>query len=251
MVQATFRFYGELNDFLPPAQRGRPMAWAGPDQSAVKHPIESIGVPHPEVEAIYIDGRPVGFDCRLQDGDMVEVFPLSADGQAPPLPLRPPPPQPIRFVLDTHLGGLASYLRLLGFDTLYRNDYADPMLAAITAEQGRVLLTRDRGLLKRKIVVYGYCVRETEPRQQVVSVLRRWQLAQAAQPWQRCVRCNGLLERVEKTTILERLEPKTKLYYDEFQRCTVCGQIFWQGSHYDRLVELTRSILAAASTNGA
>jgi hypothetical protein len=126
-------------------------------------------------------------------------------------------------------------LRLLGFDALYRNDYQDEELARIAAEEGRLLLSRDRGLLKRKLVTHGYCVREAEPRQQLISVLRRYRLAASMRPWQRCARCNGLLAPVAKATILEWLEPKTRLYYEDFQRCRDCGQIYWQGSHYERM----------------
>ncbi len=135
----------------------------------------------------------------------------------------------MRFVLDTHLGQLAVYLRMLGFDAVYSNDATDAVLAGISSAERRVLLTRDRGLLKRKIVEYGYCVRQTEPRAQLVCVLRRYDLAAAAQPWRRCVHCNGLLHPVDKAAILDRLEPKTKRYYDEFQQCEACGRSTGRG----------------------
>jgi len=244
MFTTTFRFYGSLNDFLPPSQRDMDIVQALPEAAAVKHPIESLGAPHTEVEAIFVNGQAAAFGYRLQDGDRVEVYPPemahTLDGC---LPLRPPLPQPVRFVADTHLGRLAAWLRLLGFDTLYRNDYDDPELAQIAAAEERVLLTRDRGLLKHKLVVYGCCVRETDPQRQVVAVLRRYRLGAAAQPWRRCIHCNGLLRAVEKSTVLDRLEPKTRLYYDDFQQCEACGQVYWQGSHFERTAGFVETVL--------
>jgi uncharacterized protein with PIN domain len=149
--------------------------------------------------------------------------------------LRPPLPRPVRFVLDTHLGRLAGYLRLLGFDALYRNDTSDALLAALSQQEQRVLLTRDRGLLKRRIVEFGYCVRESDPKQQLISLFHRYRLAAEIEPWRRCLRCNELLEPVTKAEILEQLEPKTKCYFNDFRRCRGCHQIYWPGSHYDRM----------------
>ena len=247
MFTTTFRFYGSLNDFLPLAQREREIVQVLPEAAAVKHPIESLGAPHTEVEAIIVNGRAVTFGYHLQDGDHVEVYPLElAHLLNGCLPLRPPLLGPVRFVADTHLGRLAAYLRLLGFDTLYRNDYDDHQLARIAAEEGRVLLTRDRGLLKHKLVVYGCCVRETAAQQQVISVLRRYGVRDQVQPWQRCVHCNGLLHAVEKSAVMDRLEPKTRLYYKDFQQCEACGQVYWQGSHFERMAGFVAAVLRAA-----
>jgi uncharacterized protein with PIN domain len=236
MDPITLYFHGDLDFFLAPDHKGRPVVYPLEEQAAVKHPVESLGVPHTEVETLVMDERGVGFDYLLRGGETVHVYPWN--DPPPPdllLALRPPPPRPLRFVIDTHLGKLAAYLRMLGFDACYRNDYDDATLAAIAAAETRVLLTRDRGLLKRKQVVYGYCPRETDPRGQFVSVLRRYRLAGDIHPWRRCVHCNGLLAPVDKALILDRLEPKTRLYYDEFQQCQSCGQIYWRGSHFERM----------------
>lgn len=247
MIAATFRFFGNLNDFLPRNQRHALIEQRMADHVAVKHPIEALGIPHTEIGAILVNRHAVGFSHHLHDGDCVEAHPPEVIHLLPVyLPLRPPTPSPVTFVADTHLGQLAAYLRLLGFDTLYRNDYDDHELARISAEQERVLLTRDRGLLKHKLVVHGYCVRETAPRQQIVSVLRRYDLADAVQPWHRCTRCNGLIQPVAKAAILDLLEPKTKRYYDEFQQCDTCGQVYWKGSHFERIQAFVSGILDAA-----
>jgi uncharacterized protein with PIN domain len=149
----------------------------------------------------------------------------------------------VRFVLDTHLGQLAAYLRMLGFDTLYRNDYSDDELARISSQEQRILLTRDRGLLKRGIVVYGYYVRETDPQRQVVEILRRYQLAAATAPLRRCIRCNGLLHTVPKADVADRIAPKTHDFFEEFSICAACDQIYWKGSHYEKMRQFIESLL--------
>ena len=237
MADALICFHGDLDYFL--ADDGQGAAVAIPldeDRPAVKHPIEALGVPHTEVGAIRVNDVAVDFAYRLAPGDRIDVYGLEAAESLPEaVPLQPDPPAPARFVADTHLGQLARYLRLFGFDTLYPDDYADDELARISAGDGRILLTRDRGLLKRKIIRFGYCVRSTDPRRQIGEVIRRYDLSGEVRPWQRCVRCNGMLQPVEKEAILHCLEPKTRLYYDEFQQCDGCGQIYWQGSHFQRM----------------
>lgn len=246
VIAVTFRFYGALTDFLPGNLRHTLIVQQMADPAAVKHPIEALGIPHTELGAILVNRQAVDFSYHLRDGDSVEAYPFDAVHLLPAYrPLRPPTPLPVTFVADAHLGQLAAYLRLLGFDTLYRNDYDDPQLAHISAEEGRVLLTRDRGLLKHKRVVHGYCVRESAPRRQVVSVLRRYQLADAVHPWHRCTRCNGLLQPVAKADILDRLQPKTRRHYTEFQQCDTCGQVYWQGSHFEQMRAFVHCILQA------
>lgn len=243
MIHTRFLFYGSLNDFLPSGQRHRAVEQPLAEHAAVKHPIESLGVPHPEVEAILVNKEPADFGYQLRDGDFVEVYPEDCpELTSAYVPLRAPITPPVRFVADTHLGRLAAYLRMLGFDTLYRNDYDDPELAAIAAGERRVLLTRDRGLLKHKRVVYGFCPREADPHQQLASVLKRYRLGSQIQPWRRCIHCNGRLYDVEKSAILDQLEPKTKLYYDKFQQCDTCGQLYWEGSHFDRMAKFVEKV---------
>lgn len=248
VATATVHFHGELNWFLPNAQQGTALPFPVGDRPAVKHPIEALGVPHPEVAGILVNGAPVGFGHRLEPGDTVEVYP---QGEAPPAAtvlLRPPPPRPLRFVLDAHLGRLAAYLRMLGVDTWYSNDASDALLAAVAAGEARVLLSRDRGLLKRSAVIWGYCPRSTEARTQLVAVLARFDLRAELHPWRRCLRCNGVLETVDKAMVLEQLEPRTRLYYNDFMRCTSCGQVYWRGSHHARMDAFLRDLLAEADS---
>ena len=236
MPQVTFRFYAELNDFLLPAQRQVAFAATIQGRPSIKDAVESLGVPHTEIDLILINGISVDFSHPVNDGDRVSVYPvfegldISPQVRLRPLPLREP-----AFVLDAHLGRLAVYLRLLGFDSLYRNDYDDKELAEISAAQHRILLTRDRGLLKRSLVTHGYCIRSTDPRRQVEEVMVRFDLVGGVSPFKRCLRCNGLLELVEKSDIKDRLLPDTARYYQEFYHCTSCDQLYWRGSHYKAL----------------
>jgi len=241
---AFFRFYAELNDFLPRPRKQVTFEYAFEGRVSVKDMIEALGVPHTEVDLILVNGASVDFSYLVQDADRIGVYPVfEALDIAPLVRLRPAPLRDPRFVLDTHLGRLAAYLRMLGFDALYRNDYTDAELAEVASRDGRILLTRDRGLLKRAAVTHGYCVRETEPRRQLAEALRRFDLFGAVQPFRRCIRCNGPLEPVDKEAVAERLPPRTREVFDEFRLCRGCGQVYWKGSHYERMRQFVESVL--------
>ncbi len=244
MSSATLQFHAELNDFVPPARRDRGFVHSFRGRVSIKDMIESLGVPHTEVAAIAVNGQSQDFSYLVRDGDQIDVYPISiAEAVAPFVPLRAPTLGTPRFVLDTHLGQLASYLRMLGFDTLYRNDYEDSELAYIASAEERILLTRDRGLLKRGIVTHAYYLRETDPQRQVAELLRRYDLAPAIRPLHRCIRCNGQLRTVPKEQISDRLEPKTREHYQEFSICVSCGQIYWKGSHYQKIQGFVDSVV--------
>jgi uncharacterized protein len=244
MAVAFFHFYGELNDFLPPHKREVKIAHVFHEKASIKDTIEALGVPHPEVDGIEVNGRAVDFSHIVQDGDVVNVYPISVTGvQSLNTSVRPKPLSVIRFVLDIHLGKLATSLRLLGFDVLYRNDYEDEELARVSSSEERILLTRDRGLLMRSIVEYGYYVRNTDPQQQIVEVMQRFDLYELVSPFQRCLRCNGLLESVAKETVIDHLPENTRLHVDEFYQCQNCNQVYWKGSHYERLQQFIDSVL--------
>jgi len=233
---AEFRFYEELNDFLPPAQRKQTRLYRFNDHPGIKDAIEAQGIPHTEVDLILVDGQSVGFDYRLQPNDRVAVYPVFESFDISPLVLlREKPLRQSAFVLDVNLGKLARRLRLLGFDTLYRNDYRDAQIADIAAAEKRIVLTRDRRLLHARRITHGYWVRSVIADAQVEEVLRRFDLHRQIRPFRRCLICNGSLERVAKTDVLDRLEPKTKRYYETFCRCQGCGRIYWQGSHVESM----------------
>lgn len=236
MPSARLRFYSELNYFLPPEHRQTSFVHEFQGRVSIKHMVEALGVPHTEVDLILVNGASVDFSYLVVDGDQISVYPMFETLDITPLVrLRPHPLRQAGFVLDTHLGKLATYLRLLGFDTLYQNDFSDEALARLGADEQRIVLTKDRGVLKRRLVTHGYCVRATEPKEQVREVLERFDLAGRVAPFTRCLRCNGLLASVEKEAVLHRLPHRTQEHYDEFYQCTACGQVYWPGSHYDHM----------------
>lgn len=243
MKRAYFRFYAELNDFLPADKQFTTFAHTFNFSASVKDRIEAIGVPHTEVDLILANGESVDFSYLVRDDDRISVYPVFESIDVSPIVrVRPEPLRESRFVLDTHLGQLARYLRLLGFDALYRNDYTDTELAEISSTQGRILLTRDVGLLKRSEVTHGYYVRKTDSQEQVAEVLRRFDLFDHIDPFGRCARCNGVLKPVAKQEIIDQLEPLTRKYYDDFRRCVSCDQIYWQGSHHEGIQEFVAQI---------
>jgi uncharacterized protein len=247
MPSVHFRFYEELNDFLPPARRKVSFEQAFSGQPAIKDLIEALGVPHTEIDLILVNGRSVDFSSRVVDGACISVYPMFEVLDITPLVrVRPRPLRTSRFVLDAHLGQLARYLRLLGFDTWYHNDYDDAELARVSKSARRILLTRDRGLLKRSAVTHGYYVRETHAKRQAQEVLVRFDLYRAARPFRRCLDCNGLVNAVSKAQVLDRLEPKTRRYFDRFWRCEGCQRVYWQGSHYERMQRLVQVLLEDA-----
>jgi uncharacterized protein len=241
---AVFRYYAELNYFLPLARRFVSFAHSFELPAAVKDMIESMGVPHTEVDLILANGEPVDFAHPVQDGDRISVYPVFKSLDTRSLLQLRPPLQDHNFILDTHLGRLARYLRMLGFDAAYETDRDDEELARTSRTQERILLTRDCGLLKRGEVVHGYFVRATDPKLQVVEVLRRFDLFPDVAPFRRCIRCNTLLNSVAKETILERLQSDTRLYYDEFRLCPACNRIYWDGSHYEHMQRFIQQVLA-------
>ena len=239
MIGTTLAIHDQLNDFLPPSRRDIVIILKINGSPSVKNLIESRGIPHPEIGQILVNNRPVEFSYKVNPGDSIEVFPAS-----PQLDLLSGlftkgkfTFQP-RFVLDNHLGKLTTYLRMLGFDALYRNDIQDNELANIASNSKRILLTRDRQLLMRKTINYGYWLRSLDPEIQVREVIQRFGLKEYITPFRRCLQCNASLMPVSKEAIINRLEPLTKKYFDEFQICPECNQIYWKGSHYERMLRL-------------
>lgn len=235
-VDLFIRAYAELNDFLPPGRRGRTFRYPFQSRRSVKDLLESVGLPHPEIGMILVDGEPVGFDHIVRPGERIGVFPPfrtlevpDAKMVLPELEGRP------RFVLDTHLGQLAHYLRMLGFDSRYANDATDRELAAHSDQEGRVLLTRDRELLKRRRVQHGHYVRSTSPRRQLVDVVRRFELLPEIEPFSRCLDCNGELRPARTDEIEAGVPREAREAYDRFRACRGCGKVYWAGSHVEAM----------------
>lgn len=228
------RFPPELHLFLSSRHRGEGEIRVTPDgTSSLGHVVESLGVPLPEVGTLLVDGQPVTPSYRPRTGEHVDVRPVAR-------PQRPGP-EPLRFVLDVHLGALARRLRLVGVDSAYRNDMDDDALIEQANAERRVLLTQDRGLLRRRALWRGAYVRGTGPDRQFADVLDRFEPRLA--PWTRCVACNAApLVRVPKSEVEHLLRPGTRRTYDAFTRCPGCGRVYWRGAHSH---SLDRIVLAA------
>jgi uncharacterized protein len=235
-ARAGFRFYGELNDHLPPDRRYRTVEQNFLVPSSVKAMIEGMGVPHTEVELVLVNGESSDFSRLIQNGDRVAVYPMfEALDITPMLRVRPEALRKPKFVLDVHLGRLAAYLRMLGFDAAYTNDAGDHELVRISSEQHRILLTRDRGVLKHSNVTHGYWVRETDSRRQVAEIVRRFDLAKSLRPLTRCMACNEPLRMASKVEVGGRVPPKVREWCNEFRECAGCGRVYWEGSHSRRM----------------
>ena len=234
-----FRFYEELNDYLPPDKRKRTITREITGTPSVKDAIESLGVPHTEIDLILIDGRSVRFDRKLRGGERVAVYPEFERFDIAPLHrLRPKPLRESRFVADVHLGTLARYLRLLGFDTRYGNDLDDAELARLTSHERRILLTRDVGLLKRKTVVRGQWLRSRDPARQLEEVVEALDLRRAFRPFTRCMTCNGALTAVARVDVAGLVPPRVYRRFRSFKQCADCGRVYWRGTHFLRLQRL-------------
>jgi uncharacterized protein len=243
MASVTIRFYEELNAFLPPEKRKHPLEVDIRLGCTVKALIEDLGVPHTEVDLILVNGESMDFAYRPAPGDMISVYPKFESWDIGPLSrVRPAPLREVLFALDVHLGRLARFLRMFGFDSFYRNSIDDEELVRVARVEKRVILTRDRGLLKRRSVTHGYLVRSVVPRDQVSEIVRRFDLSALVRLGIRCVECNVGLEPVAREVVVTRLPPAVARNCSIFSTCPVCMRIFWRGSHWRSMVELAASL---------
>lgn len=239
-------FFHELNDFLPRSKREKSIKLSQKMARSIKDLIESMGIPHTEVGNIKLDGVLVDSSRKVSTSVRIEVYPFSIQD------LRSddhPHSNEVRFLGDVHLGSLVRKLRLLGLDTVYNNKWTDLELASISAEEDRMLLTRDRHLLMRKIIKQGLYIRSTDPGMQVSEVLNRLRLKEICKPFTRCLICNGLLISLDKHTDLfqsnrEKIPPKVQAWCRNYSICRLCGKIYWKGSHFTKLQAMVDVYLA-------
>jgi uncharacterized protein with PIN domain len=224
-----------LHLFVPAARRAGATPLATDGVSTLGHVVESTGVPLTEVGALWVDGREVPTSYVPSAGDRVQVRSVERPQRVAGAPLR--------FLLDVHLGTLARRLRLLGVDTAYEStDIGDPALAARSAAEQRVMLSRDRGLLRRRELWAGAFVYSTRPDDQLRDVLDRFR--PGLRPWTRCTACNGLLREATKAEVADQLEHGTHRSYDVFAQCTACGRAYWKGAHHEQLEAIVERALA-------
>jgi len=251
VVTAWFRFYEELNDFLAPERRKTEFPYRCARAATVKNAIEALGVPHTEVELILVNGESVDFSYRVREGDRVSVYPkFEALDVGPLVRVRPRPLRETRFIADAHLGGLARLLRMLGFDTLYDNTYDDFDICMQAKREGRIILTRDREMLKCRSITHGCYVHARKPQEQLKEVVERLQLASSVRPFSRCLHCNLLLAPIPKERVLERLPPTVAQVHERFSTCEGCHRVFWEGSHWERMRALLSDCLPLAGAGG-
>ncbi|MBZ4335965.1 Mut7-C ubiquitin/RNAse domain-containing protein [Corallococcus sp. AS-1-12] len=240
--QLTVRIHGALNDFVAPERRGQTFTHVLQGSPSVKDLIESLGPPHPEVDVVLVDGEPVGFGDRAEADTRIDVYPAS-DPSAPRVArVGPPIPDMPRFILDVGLGRLSGFLRMLGLDTLWRNDSPDDTLARVSRDEARVLLTRDLGVLKRSEVVLGYYPRETDPAHQLVEVVRRYGLTSRMRPFSRCIACNAPLSTATPEEVQGRVPEGVTQRHRHFQQCPGCQRVFWPGTHHERMQKLVETL---------
>jgi uncharacterized protein with PIN domain len=246
MVTATFRFYEELNDFLAPELRKRDVKQACARRATVKQAIEALGVPHTEVEVILVNGESVDFSRLVRAGDRIAVYPtFEALDVTPLLRVRETVLREIRFIADAHLGLLAKYLRILGFDTRYARDLDDAGIAALAAAEQRIVLTRDRDLLMHRRITHGCYIRDERPKRQLEYVIDRVDLLGAIRPFTRCLACNAPLERADADTVAARVPTGPRALYDRFYHCRDCDRVLWPGSHYRHMQRFVDGLVAA------
>ena len=247
-ASATFRFYAELNDFIAPERRGREFTCGCARAATAKHMIEALGVPHTEVELVLVNGQSVGFGYALRDGDHLAAYPkFEAFDVTPLLRVRDHVLRETRFIADAHLGGLARLLRMTGFDTLYDNALRDDEIERIAIAQGRIVLTRDRELLKRRGITHGCYVRQLRNELQLREIFDRLDLARSARPFTRCLSCNGTLRTVAKAQVASLLPPGVRERHERFAVCDGCARVFWEGTHWQRMRERVDALLASTS----
>lgn len=232
MHTAQFKFHDSFNDFLLPRNKNSWISYSFNGTPAVKDAIEAIGIPHVEVKDIFINDSIAGFYHPLHENDKVEVHPFIHI-----------PSSPQKFILDVHLGKLARLLRLLGFDTLYHNNFNDKAITALVVQDERIVLTRDVGLLKIKTIELGYWLRSQQPMEQIKEVLDRFVLKDKIQPFKRCLVCNELIEPVNKQNVVANLPANTINLFDDFYHCKNCKRVYWKGSHYEKMIQLIQNLL--------
>ncbi len=249
MNNIEIRFYEELNDFLPLSKRKSTLQYSSQETQTIKDIIESIGVPHTEIDLIIVNQQSVNFSYKPKPNDRIAVYPkFEAFDITPLIRLRPLPLREPRFVLDVHLGKLARYLRLLGFDVLYNNSASDEDLVLIVKQSDRILLTRDINLLKNKAILRGTWIRNIKLIPQLKEVIQRFDLLNIIKPFARCLECNGIIVPVEKDSVVKEIPPLVGKVFSEYHQCLSCQKIYWAGSHYDKMRRFIEQLLQSINS---
>lgn len=247
--KALFRFYEELNDFLPDTKKKKEFPYFFSGNPSIKNAIEAIGVPHTEVDLILVNHTSKDFTYTIRNGDKISVYPVFESMDITPVTrLKNRPLRNMKFILDVHLGKLARLLRLMGFDTTYENTLHDNKIISLSAKEKRIILTRDKGILKHGDVTHGYWIRSQFPHEQLIEVCKIFDLYSKIKPFARCLVCNGTIEKIDKKKIEHLLKPKTKKFYTTFYKCKKCNKVYWEGSHYQKMAKFLHMFVTEEKT---
>jgi uncharacterized protein len=239
----TFRCYAELNDFLLPELRQKPFIHPLKTPVTLGEAIESLGIPCSEVDLVLVNSEPSPLNQRLYENDVVSVYPTFETLDISALKEKHSPPLRVtRFILDAHLGKLAKYLRMLGFDTLYRNDFGDEEIIDLAAKEKRIILTRDKLLLQSRRVTHGYYIRATDKHQQLREVVQKFDLYSQFRSFTRCMTCNAELVPKSRQEISNLIQPGILELYEDYYFCPDCVKVYWQGSHFKRMESFIREL---------
>jgi uncharacterized protein len=243
------RFYAELNDFLPRKKAHKTIDYVFKGSINVRDAVESLGVPHSSVDLVLVNSIPVPFTHRLKEGDYVSVYPVFETFDISEVNGKQKSPIRVtRFVVDAHLGKLTRHLRLLGFNSVYYSGIADDEIIRIAAHENRIILTRDRSLLKSSQVTHGYYIRATETHDQLREVIDKFDLTSQFKPFTLCLDCNHELVSIPVEEIKGEINEDTHHIFRNFFRCRGCKKIFWEGSHYESMTRFIRKISGDTGT---
>lgn len=218
------------------------------DQTSVKDLIEAFNIPHTEVDVILVNRRSVNFDYLIKNGDKIEVFPDRALCSTKKIiPLKSLVKAKPKFIVDVHLGKLVREMRKLGLDVIYNNQFCDEEIVEISNKERRIILTRDIGLLKRKSVKHGLYLLNEKTDQQLKEIFQNIKKNISVNPLSICLECGTKLKRMSKKKALEQLN---HLWFEKdtiFYHCGRCNKIFWQGSHYKRMIRAIKKEISNLS----
>ncbi|HUI64789.1 MAG TPA: Mut7-C RNAse domain-containing protein [Bacteroidota bacterium] len=236
MPHVRLRFYAELNEHLPAGMRQAEFSHAAGEGATLGTLLAEFALRGNEVDLILVNGESAALSHILRENDRVSIYPVFDSIDVTPLTkMDDRPRRRMRFVLDVHLGKLAHHLRMMGFDTLYRNDYTRSELLGIASRDDRILLSKSSSLVEAEELTAAYRVRSSDPREQLLEVLTRFDLWRAARPFVRCLHCNSLLQPEAKNAVAEHLPEKVRELYLKFNRCPSCGRIYWEGTHFQKM----------------
>ncbi len=255
MQKAVLRFYSTLNYLLPKDRRNADFEVEFKGKRSVKDMIESLGVPHTEVDIILVNGRSVDFNYILREGDKISVYPAFEKPDIEDLVhLCSTFPSHTKFIADINLGDIVKYMRVLGFDVYFDPSLSPREIIKYAKRYGRTIITKSRKLLKFREIDNGLLLYAGTTEEQIRGIISRLGLKRSVKPFSRCLRCNKVLVNIAKEKIEDRIPPKTRSFCDRYAYCKDCNRIYWEGTHVFEMRKLINRILGAPErpegTNG-